>query len=323
MMPLAWEIGGDIGRLSRAIQPFSSKARLFAMLELNSYIDESETENNVMSVALYWAAAHDWWTFEQLWKAELDWRHLGKEFHAVDCEQGVGIYKGRDDRLELWARFIDIVLQSRLRGVYAVIDLSALRPHAARLKELQAVHSVTGPYYLLFQLVLETMGNWMAGFPADEKVAVVFDNRPDPGQVSKVFNALHDITDPAFGGIVGRLGTCTPGESEDLVGLQAADILAYEAKRHYEAAWGITAASPRWQWQRLQQGPVHGRGFTATHIPALMGYLETQWSVEAEIRTAKLAAKRAARARASSASRARTSPSAPQSPELAPPVEPS
>jgi hypothetical protein len=311
MISPAWEIGGYIGQLSRVAQPWSSRERFFAMLNMAAYWDESESAHQVYCVAGYWAAARDWEQFENLWRAELDCRGI-REFHAVDCEHGHGEFEGRTDRPEMQRRFIEIIRQSRIRGVFAPVNMRAWDEHAARLEELQAAHEMKGPYYVAFQLALEVLGGWLKPFPAQERIAVAFDRRPKQGQVEKLYNSIKDATDPAFDHIVGRLGPLIRDDPADLLGLQAADLLAYEVKRQFAVEWGLDARPVRWQWQELMRSSHTGRQMSEEHVPQLLAQMETQWGEAARLRRGALEERRADRAaRGAAASHARRSPSAP------------
>lgn len=320
----AWDVGGEIGRLGRVAHPWSSRERLFAMLELTAYCDESETEHQVSSIAGYWAPAREWERLEAPWKAQLD-RFGLTEFHAADCEQGHGEFANRGDRPEIFSAFIDLTNRVDIHGVFAVVDLRGWDKIADRVKELRAKHGMGDAFYVAFQQLMETIAIGVRAFPPEEQVALVFDNRPAFGRVEELFGSLQGAANPALAFVKDRLGTVTKGCSEKLVGLQAADLFAYEVREYFTGVmYGIDPKSVRPQWPRLQGRPISGQHFPQGTIPRLLKVMDRQWRQETKRLAAEKAKAKAARAaRGAAYARAHRELSAPRSPKPGPPGEPS
>jgi hypothetical protein len=308
-----------------AAPPCSSHALPFAMFEITAYCDESESAHQVHALAGYWAAAKEWERFEAAWNAELAAVGL-TEFHAADCEHGKGEFAGRRDRLTLPGAFIDIINQFDVNGVWCAIDLRGWDEVAHRVAELRAEHRMENPYYVSFQQLMETIALAMLPFPTNERLALVFDERPDHGKVKLLYDSLKATANPELTFVARRLGSITYGDSGQLPGLQAADLLAYEVRKHFvEVDYGITSPTrPRPEWRKLWSRPMRGQHIPQDRIPVLMEAMERDWGESANRFAEDREKARAARAaRSAAAARARRLPSGQPSPEASPPEEPS
>ncbi len=319
MISTAWEVGGVMGRLSRVVHPWSSRERLFAMLELTAFSDESYTEHEVYCVAGYWASARAWSHFDDQWKQELARCGLS-EFHAEDCEQGHGEYANRKDRAKLRARFTKIVNANMLHGVFACIDLRGWDDIADEVAYLRP--DARDPFYIPFQMFLEGATKEVDCFAPNERLAVVFDDREGAGKVVELYNSLRRDADPAFKVLNARLGSAVSGASSEYAGLQAADLLAYEARLYVSGPiWGVRGSERRPAWEPLSSKLRHGSVITREQMPALARQMRVKGGEGAMRRAAVLAARKADRDAHGAVYRARTSPAAPQSPEPGRPEE--
>jgi len=319
MISPAWEIGGAVGRLSRVVHPWSSRKRLFAMLELTAYLDESETEHRIHCVAGYWATARAWEGFEALWKARL--KALGlAEFHAADCEHGKGEYKGRTDRPAIRESFIEIIDGSLIHGVMCAIDLRGWDPVADEVAHLRRAGGMGDPYYVAFQMAMEAIAGDVRCFSPEERVALVFDDRPDAGKVVRLYQDLKSTTIPDFKRIASRLGSVTNAASEEHPGLQAADLLAYESNRYLvEVRWAVSPKAVRSGWPKLRRKGLAGGLMTEAGIPELLDAMEVLRPGANFLKEDQERKKAERTARGAERARARNAPSARRSPEKEPP----
>lgn len=321
MISSAWEISGEIGRLSRVVHPWSSRERMFAMLELRAFSDESHTDHEVYCVAGYWGTARAWESFDKLWNAELALRGL-REFHAEECEQGGGEYAARTDRVEVRRAFTGIANASLIHGVFVAIDLRGWDEFADEIATLRP--SAKDPFYVPFQMFLEGVCAEIKCFAPSERIALVFDDRPESGKVIALYNSLKADPDPAFRVVAARLGAAASGTSHNYPGLQAADLLAYEARLYVSGPiWGIRGSERRPPWRQLASKLRHGRVITRERMPELVAAMRQKGGDAARLRLEALEEKRVARVARGAAARARTSPVAPQAPPPEPPGGPS
>jgi len=315
MISAAWEIGGAVGRLSRVVHPWSSQARLFAMLELSAYLDESETKHRTYCVAGYWATARAWEGVEALWTARL--KALGlTEFHAADCEHGKGEYEDRTDRPAIRESFIEIIDRSLIHGIVCAIDLRGWDPFADEVAHLRRAGGMGAPYYVAFQMAMEAITGAVSCFSPEERVALVFDDRPDAGKALRLYQDLKNTTIPDFERIASRLGSVTNAASEEHPGLQAADLLAYEANKYLvEIRWAVSPKPVRSGWPKLRRKGLVGGHMTAEGMPELLNAMEVLRPGANFLKEDQERKKAAKTARGAERARARKQPSSPLSPE--------
>jgi hypothetical protein len=325
MISTAWEIGGAVGRLSRVVHPWSSRERLIGVLEIIAYSDETERPHKVSGVAGYWGLARNWETFESLWKAKLEVYGLS-EFHAVDCEHGRNEYEGRTDRRQIRGAFIEIITHSMIHGYFHALDLRSWGPLAPEIERLR--FPMGDPYFIAFQMALEGVTAAADRFDPDELVAFVFDDRHDSGKALDMFTNLKNRPNPVHRRTADRLGGASFLASKEFPGLQAADLLAYEAQKFLaDTAWTDRPRPKRPEWTKLMMtrpGQVVGHGMSgADAMKELVEFMKVQWGAEANARDEARAVIKANRAARAPAYRAHNVPSAPRSPEPEPPGGPS
>lgn len=259
------------------------------MLKYRLYADESfDKDTGVFALAGYVGRPDQWEEFDRTWKQALRWDNL-TEFKASDCEQGRRQYSRRSvgSRRQICERFISHIRRSGLRGLGVALDLRAYDLYRDEIRQLRK-RSPDGkkpparfddPYYVAFQHILDQVSDLMdlVRCPPDETAAFVFDRRGGfEGNARAVFVSLQATPQGK------RLATADYASSEDHPGLQAADILAFEIRRHFEdIAYGRTARGQRWQWDRLTNATRRG-GADIYHLdesamPTLLNVMRRQW----------------------------------------------
>jgi Protein of unknown function (DUF3800) len=256
-------MGGELVRLSRALHHPRSKQRLFAMLDITAYCDESVRDGDgVFVIAGYLATLKNWVNMSEVWDEFLRDENL-TEFKASDCEGGNGEFQGRgeDECRRICERFVSIIEHSGLVGVAMIVDLRAydpIRPEMDRLRTRPTGHGknvvkLGEPYYLGFQFLVERLTQEADNAPLEEKVMYVFDiTKAHKGKAVMLFDEMkHKPNYP----LAERMGAISFDDSKHYAGLQAADMFAYEARRFFEeVAYGIRPHPERWQWERMTNG---------------------------------------------------------------------
>lgn len=157
-------------------------------------------------------------------------------------------------------------------------------------------------------------------FSPEERVALVVDNRPDAGKAVRLYQDLKNTTIPDFGRVARRLGSVTQAASEEHPGLQAADLLAYEANRYLvDVRWAVSPKPVRSGWPKLRRKGLAGGLMTEKGMPELLDAMEVLRPGATFLRERQEKRKADRDARGAAASRARRRPSAPQFPEPEPP----
>ena len=219
-------------------------------LDLTAYSDESGTELRDFCVGGWLAPRSEWEKLKRPWKQALKDADL-HEFKMRDCEMGEGLFKGRDNRRELQERFISLVMSIHAQGYVSWIDLRAMLEVAAAYNR-PLLPGFRTPYLLAFSMQLQLMAHQLASkrVPDEERVAFVFD-RQDQYAAKALVVAAGIKANPAFRNR-DRLGPVIFDDSRLVPGIQAADILAYEAHRIR------TRGGPRWQWEKLKPRVIIG-----------------------------------------------------------------
>jgi hypothetical protein len=200
-------------------------------------MDESGTHDNspVVVVGAYVGKPSMWrdWTKE--------WNRTKKPinvFHAVDCANLVGEFKGWDKarRDAYCARLLPVIPRHNILGIAVGIQMDAFRREIAPYPELREMFGT--PYTACFQWVIETLLEMLAEYNSEQRVAFFHECNDYQGEALKTLRYIQDerkgknVITLAFGG------------KEDYVPLQAADVLAYEAnhllrdpKRKLRRSW--------------------------------------------------------------------------------------
>jgi hypothetical protein len=195
---------------------------------ITAYIDESGTHqgSKILTVAAYVGVLSEWESIELRFK-KAD-KHAGCPFHAVDCANGGGNYRGMDSdkRYRITKKIIKAINDHDVYGIVcgAVIDeYNAVAPQADKKWEkwLQPLVALT------FQNVLVDAAVYVAGRYPGEKMSVAMEESrcwyiPC---LKKFIRGKHETNWPNH--VV--LGTMTRYSKSEALQLYAPDVLAYEA----------------------------------------------------------------------------------------------
>jgi hypothetical protein len=212
---------------------------------LIAYCDESYSDRATFVVAGYVGPSTAWRKVGYGWKRILG-RYRVSEFHAVDCTQGRGLFKGwlPEQREALQRELATLLAASSVDPVVTAIQLPGWPGIADRIR--RARPRQWRPYHLAFEHQLTLMAQQQLG--GKQVINFVFDKiAKHQGGAAEVFGSLQRRRPPALDFAV-RLGTLAFVDSATEFGLQAADFLAYESKRHLEVEWGHAQLKNRTQW---------------------------------------------------------------------------
>jgi hypothetical protein len=232
--------------------------------KLLGYFDESydQRQERTLVIAGYVGPEHCWRVLERKWSETLT-RFGIDEFHAVDCEHGSAAFKGmsRSHRQDIQKALIEL-LSGQIDGIFGVFGgimlepYGRLRPQFKQKRKIPPGLPISGsfdhPYYLAFQLAVERAAILpaVAALPASEKINFIFDQQRDlGGKVPLLFESMRGDAGLLY---TSRLGDVELRSRVGVPGLQAADLLAYEAYRFgdftgksTETRWQFNALAPR------------------------------------------------------------------------------
>ena len=219
------------------------------MFMLRSYMDESghsEDPNlHFAGMAGFVARWDQWEIFAPRWIDTLKNAGLKKPFHMKDFANFQGEFaegwRSENDlkRKALLGRLLELIVETRAVPVGHIVSLEGFRS----LTEAQQSGFAKNPYFISFQHCTRGAAVQGIGYPADEKVAMVYAynhefgtvTAPEPysvdqaGMAAKLWHEMQQSTD--FGQ---WMGSYASGSPVDCVQLQAADIFAYELTKEFE-----------------------------------------------------------------------------------------
>jgi Protein of unknown function (DUF3800) len=226
------------------------------------YCDESEDETSLVIVWVF-ARAADWVDIARPWRALLNEYEM-QEFHAEHCEHRRGYWKSwtdPTDRSAAAGRFLDLITVNPLPfpTVYATgVDLNAFRQIAA--PAIRSVHPgkhLDAAWLLAFHQVLDDMlevqrfANETLG--RLEKIDLICDEKDDfSARVKRRVAELKGTTNAP-------LADVTFADSASAVGLQMADLIAYEMRKALTATiLNDHTRGIRDQWMQLMNSRMPG-----------------------------------------------------------------
>lgn len=226
------------------------------------YCDESE-DDTCLVITCVFARAADWMVIVRPWRDLLSEYGI-PEFHAEHCENRRGCWESWTDPADRWAaagRFLDLIAVNPLPfpTVFATaVDLASFNTIAAPM--IRAAHPrgrLDAPWLLAFQHVLDRMVDAQRmtndSLGTRENIDLICDEKKDfSGRVGRRVKELKETTDQP-------LSDVTFADSESAVGLQMADLVAYEARKALSAViLDDEARGIRDQWMKLMDAKMPG-----------------------------------------------------------------
>ena len=198
------------------------------------YCDESEDDTSLVITCVF-ARAADWSLIVRPWQALLSEYEM-PEFHAEHCEHRKGFWEtwtNPTERADAAGRFLDLVIANRLPfpAVYATgVDLRYFKEIAVPLiKAAQPGKRLDTPWLLAFHQVLDDMldAQRLANktFRTREEIDLICDEKDEfSARVKRRIKEVKETTSHP-------LADVTFANSESAVGLQIADLIAYEMRK--------------------------------------------------------------------------------------------
>jgi len=212
-----------------------------------SYADSPRT-SPIYVVAGYVSSYAQWWEFDRRWRRSM--KALGIEAlgcHASKCATGAKPYDtfSPTQRGEIQGQMIDAIRDSGIFGCVAVGELDGWRKRRQLLTDYLGKDNkkFNEPHLLAHRQCVLLM--FRITEPATkEQIAFVFDQNTDTGGRAREWyhQTMKSSSLPAEE--LTRMGPYSESDRMKTLGLQAADILAYAAFRHF-------SGKPSWQWDAL------------------------------------------------------------------------
>ena len=252
------------------------------MLALTAYMDESghsvDPALHHAGMAGFVAPASEWEKVEEQWQPILDSFGLKAGFHMKNFAHFSGEYKGwkEAERRELYGALIGVITKIGPVPTGSVVSVQAFNS----LSDGQRA-AFMDPYYLAFQMC--TRGACLQAYGTTEKVAMVYAYQEEFGAIKpqevysvdqagtaeKMWHWMKQTTD--YGMWMGSYASSTPNE---LIPLQAADMLAYELIKEFENL--LTRPNDKMRWGLRQMLPLanHRPLFSFFDRPELLRFVK-------------------------------------------------
>jgi len=232
------------------------RSRNLLMANLWSYCDESGNHEQAAHtvVAAYFADGPTWDAFGEAWYGALAEEGLPC-FHMTDCEGGWDDFSHlrhpscRTERDRLQHKFISLINSFGLQGCVAGVCRRGFEANIADLQYHLGDKKYAFPYLYCFQECVSSVCALASDYPPHERVGFMFDRIPEfQGRANEMHSMLLDYEEWPHNS---RLGAIAFDDKSRNPGLQAADILAYEAYK-YLSDTRFGTKPKRWQMDLLQ-----------------------------------------------------------------------
>jgi hypothetical protein len=231
-----------IKEIAGMIHPARTPARRYILI-FRFFCDESYDSNlkkgqepKTYNVAGFFGDQKSWERLERRWDSK-NKRVKVPRFHAAHLNAGTYEYEGWSQarRLRYSKSILKIIKdqKGKLHGFSCGLYADEYRAIINDAGQIKMGH----PFLICFKSLIAMVAEQMdfGGFPLEDKVAVVLDqNKMEVGGVHLDIEAtrlFYYMKDNLMFHPASRLATCTPGCSEEFIGLQPADFVAYETFR--------------------------------------------------------------------------------------------
>ena len=228
------------------------------MLMLKAFIDDSHSgpTGPVFVLAGYISTAEKWASFAEKWQAILDEPPKLEYFKMVEAFNRRDQFEGwdvdaRDVRLKA---FVDTINDYAMEGVVSILPLEPFnRIFFSNFPSKRFWRLFERLYFVSFYGIMATVFHYMEVRQIDGKVDFIFD-KGNEAPVNILW-AYDSFVNSAPADIRRHIGALTPvfedDKNRDFLPLQAADMLAWQARRHHRELMGLT--SPRDDFAALQK----------------------------------------------------------------------
>lgn len=216
----------ELGALSLSLDSSWHKDRLFVIV--TTFVDETGMDGPRIMLAGYAARVQHWHGFASKWQKLLD--EMGIPYsHVLEMRRGDPPFEGWNDaRVDAFRAKAGKIIQRYCDfGLTVGVNKEHRKAYASAMPPKTSPDSAYGMCARQFFEKVPEFVERLSGL-RHARINFVFERHDQHfGDAERIFHELKKV-DPQFRD---RLGTITPGEKHDFAGLQAADLLAYLARR--------------------------------------------------------------------------------------------
>jgi hypothetical protein len=216
-----------------------------------------------LTVGAYVARPRQWQELTKRWKVA---KRPIKVFHAVDCANFTGEFKGwtAQERDPLVIRVLDVLRESDIPGVVIGLHMDEFRKAMAGRDDLRAIFG--SPYAACFQWVVQVIMNIAAELASKERIGFIHETNDYPQEAQESFAWVETNGNPNRA-VIGLQFA----DKQDYVPLQAADVLAYEGNKRIRDP----SRHERRPWQALNpDGRIFAAHYGRENMDELIDRLE-------------------------------------------------
>jgi hypothetical protein len=207
---------------------------------VQAFIDDSgwDGKSPAFVLAGYVAKVEQWEAFVKEWQAVLDlpepnslpyWR-MSESFRFSDpkCPFYGWTSQQRDDRLK---KFVPVINRHVLHGIVSVVPIE---PYLRLFKGTYNPDALDRPYFLTFFSIMVRLFYLTQQLNLDDRIEFIFDRKGDESAalLQDQYDKFIELAPPELRKLsAGR--PRTDGNDVDILPLQAADIIAWHARRYY------------------------------------------------------------------------------------------
>jgi len=225
-----------IEELVHAIPPGPEGKRYLAIFTFK--FDESHKKARSFVVAGWLGEERHWKRVEKLWQKAVAYENKSlprdrriSRYHAAQMNANDGEFEGwekeNNRKLRFTKKLLSILGKSRLSAIACGIDLATF----LEMFPIREPSDYALPYLMCMKDLMNLIGDGMKKLPPDHRVAMIHDHGDWDSFALQIFNGL--IDNPHFAH-KHRFVSITPLNWREDVGLQAADLIAYELMRRLD-----------------------------------------------------------------------------------------
>lgn len=257
-----------------------------------SYADESG-DKQVYSVCGLISKLEEFVELGRVWRQALTEEGL-TEFHASKLENNLKPFDDlkrfhKDYRDHLQRKFIGLITSRPIWGFNAFVEHAALSAHETSLKRFM---SHTEPYTFSFRMFVEILAVEVDEYKLkNEPIAFIFDQQKEfEGKAKEMYDYL--ATDGQWP-LSYRLGSISFESRLNFVELQAADVWAYESRKHV-TDYHFKKHEERWQMTMFKDcGRFNITGYPDAEMRQMIARMERGDVVRPESTTQRKARRKA------------------------------
>lgn len=252
-----------LGALALSLDLEWIKGRIFMIV--TCYVDETGMDGPRVLLAGYASRLHDWIGFNKQWQKLLDDDHIPYS-HILEMRAGKDPFAGWDDyRTRVFmGKAIKVIEKYCSFGITSAVDV---KTHKAYRDTLPAQAHADSAYGLCARQFFEHVPDYVENVMGlrHAKVNFIFESHKHRfGDAERIFNDLRKVNE----GFRKSLGVISSADREDFLGLQAADMLAFVARKaepeaKFDSNW------PDKPKKKRGVCPVFHVGMTDESIPVL------------------------------------------------------